>query len=79
MFNTAPHNTQAHNSGTPGIPIIRDADTRQTILGYRYPLAETVCQQTVWHEDPHDVMAVQVVFAVLREETHIIRVCGEVT
>ena len=72
MFNTAPHNAQVHNGGTPGVPFAGYVGTKQEIWSFFE--VDISCQQTVWNEVPGDIATAQVVFGVLRDETHVIEV-----
>lgn len=72
MFNSAPFNTQTHNGGTPGVRFIGYAETRQIVLGLY--LFDVACRQIIWNEAPGDIVVVQTIYAVLRDETHVIQV-----
>ena len=72
MFNSAPHNAQVHNGGTPGVRFVVDIGAKQIIWGHFS--VDVACQQIVWNEVPGDIAAAQIVFGVLRDETHIIEV-----
>ncbi len=74
MFNSAPFNTQVYNGGAPGLPFICYVATRQTVVAIRDPLVQVACQQIIWRQDPGEVCTRQVVYAVLRDETHLIQV-----
>ncbi len=74
MFNSTPFNTQVYNGGAPGSPFVGYVATRQVVIAVRDPLVEVACQQIIWRQDPGEVSTRQVVYAILRDDTHVVQV-----
>jgi hypothetical protein len=74
VFNTGQHNTRAHNSSTSGVPFECFADTRQVVVRRPASLWDADCRQVIVRDVAYEARTYQVVFAVLRDETHIIQV-----
>mgnify|MGYP001472224306 CR=1 FL=1 len=75
MFNSGQHNTRIHNGNAVfGIPYECFADTRQVIAGHPAFLLDADCRQLIGRGIVHEARTYQIVYAVLRDETHVIQV-----